>query len=78
MNDESIEITDPVDENKNKIILTNKDFIRKSDTYFVKTKFSNCVLELHRNMSDELTDEETQAVIGKVITNNPSPYKTEL
>ena len=77
MNDESIEITDPVDENKNKIILTHKDFIRESDKYFVKTKFSNCVLELHRNISDELIEVETQAVIGKVISKNPSPDQTD-
>jgi hypothetical protein len=60
-----IKIFDPVDENK-KYFVTN-NYIQKEGRLFVRTDFSNCLLELQIEKDGKLSCPYTKETLGRII-----------
>lgn len=71
---EAIELVDPLDIERNKLVYKKNEYIRHCDHIYVKTKFSNCILCLIINDSNELFDVNTNKKIGKIIGKLKSPH----
>lgn len=65
---ESIELFDPLDTEKKKLIFNENEYMRYQDHVYVKTKYSNCILNLKVTRTNELFDAITNQPVGKIIT----------
>ncbi|WP_133126814.1 hypothetical protein [Legionella nagasakiensis] len=70
---EYIELIDPLDTAKNKLILNGDQYMRQSNHIYVKTSFSNCLLKLRINESNELIDTITNKQVGRIIDKHDTP-----
>ncbi|HEM1533354.1 TPA: hypothetical protein U0Z67_000832 [Legionella pneumophila] len=65
---ESIELFDPLDTEKKTLIFNGNEYMRYQDHVYVKTKYSNCILNLKVTGTNELIDAITNQPVGKIIS----------
>ncbi|HSW76246.1 MAG TPA: hypothetical protein VLG50_04350 [Candidatus Saccharimonadales bacterium] len=66
MQNDSITFKDPLDKNRGEICLNGDQYVRKDNYIYIKTEFSNCILTLKINESNQLIDVETNEVVGQL------------
>ncbi len=66
MQEDSITFVDPLDKNRKEVCLNSDQYVRKDGLIYIKTEFSNCILTLKINESNQLMDIETNEVVGQL------------
>ncbi|MBX3708720.1 MAG: hypothetical protein KIT56_09200 [Gammaproteobacteria bacterium] len=66
MQKDSITFVDPLDKNRRETCLNGDQYVRKDDLIYIKTEFSNCILTLKINESNQLIDVETNEIVGQL------------
>ncbi len=59
-------IPEKLQEAVNAIGLNSDQYVRKDDLIYIKTEFSNCILTLKINESNQLMDIETNEIVGQL------------
>lgn len=64
---DSIEIIDPLDSDRKCIVYNRDDFIQRDNMLYVKTKFSNCTLQIEISKNGELIEAYTGKKLGHIV-----------
>ena len=74
----AIILFDPLDVEKKEIHLNEDEYICHDNYFYVKTEFSNCMLTLIKNESNQLIDLYTKEVVGRFVCDTPTVFNRPL